>query len=111
MSNPVHKYDAMLRGSLEQLTHINSSLAGAYHGKVTPSFASGIFTATVSTGLVEADSLIFTQVYGVTSIGGVMAGFTVAVVSISPGGFFNLASVGSVSAGSFQVGWELKRRT
>jgi hypothetical protein len=70
--------------------------------------ASGAATATVSTTVVDSDSIIR---YGVRAVSGAgSAGLVVCVSTISPGNFFTFATIDAVNAPrDLNIMWEIVR--
>ena len=91
------KFDRAALGGPLTLSRPNSNAANAYFGRTAvASAAGGHVTAVVSTGLVAATSLILTGLEFVGQ-GSAQTPITFGVSTISPGGFFRLDNIGSVS--------------
>jgi hypothetical protein len=96
-------------GGITRLANAQSKSYNAYFGLAAVSSVRGGFSVVISTAVVKSGAIFETTLYPLTGAWSGQTPFNFGVRTLSPGGFFELGSVGSVAlVGSFALSWELQ---
>lgn len=101
------KYFRTVLGGAEVLTNPQSSAANQWFGLAALTSVAAGLTATVSTTLVQSNSLILYGLQATNSMQNLPAAYATAVTTISPQGFFTFGTASFAYTGSYQatVAW------
>lgn len=97
----------VINGAVQTLVNQQSTAANQFFGYTSTVSDTNGPSCTISTALVNSNSLIFVSPEYFGAAASNVIGW--AVMSKSPGGYFRLAAANSTTnVGSFILGWELK---